>query len=269
MQTVAAIQMCSTNDLHENLAQAADLTAQAVDAGARLIVLPEMFAILGCQLADKISHQEAPGSGKMQDFLAELAAKHKIWVVGGTIPLTGHTPGKARAACLVFSENGQQVARYDKINLFDANLSQKEAYCESASTEPGDTITLLDSPVGKLGLCVCFDMRFPNIFTELSMRGAEVIAIPAAFAVKTGQAHWELLVRCRALDTQAYVIAAGQSGQHPNGRNTYGHSMIVNPWGDIISEQITQGPGVVSATIDLEWLHEIRRQLPVVRNTSS
>lgn len=269
MQTVAAIQMCSTSDLNENLAQAADLTAQAVYAGARLVVLPEMFALLGCQLADKISHQETPGSGKMQDFLAELAAKHNIWVVGGTIPLTSHTPGKARAACLVFSENGQQIGRYDKIHMFDANLSQKEAYCESAGTEPGDTITLLDSPVGKLGLCVCFDMRFAYIFTELSARGAEVIAIPAAFAVKTGQAHWELLVRCRALDTQAYLIAAGQSGEHPNGRNTYGHSMIVNPWGEIMSEQTTQGPGVVSAAIDLERLHEIRRQLPVVRNKLS
>ncbi len=264
MKNVAAIQMCSTGDLDENFAQATALTAQAADAGARLVVLPEMFALLGCQLADKINHREAPGSGKMQDFLAELAAKHHVWVVGGTIPLTSQTSGKARAACLVFSDNGQQVARYDKIHLFDANLSQQEAYCESASIEPGDSITLLDSPVGKLGLCVCFDMRFPHIFTELSARGAEVIAIPAAFAVKTGQAHWELLVRCRALDTLAYLVAAGQSGQHPNGRNTYGHSMIVNPWGEIIAEQTTEGPGVVSASIDLERLYEIRKQLPVV-----
>jgi nitrilase len=179
--------------------------------------------------------------------------------------LRSNTPGKIRAACLVFADNGQEMARYDKIHMFDAQLSQQEAYCESATTEPGEQIVVLDTPIGKLGLCVCFDMRFPPIFAELSRQGAEVIAIPAAFAVKTGLAHWEVLIRSRALDTLSYVIAAGQSGQHPNGRTTHGHSMIVNPWGEILSEQSQTGPGVVCAPIDLERLYEVRRQLPVVK----
>ena len=265
MQTAAAIQMCSTGNVDENLAQAEQLIAQAATLGARLVVLPEMFALLGCQHAEKITHPETPGSGKIQDFLAHTAAKHQVWIVGGTIPLRSNTPEKIRAACLVFADNGQEMARYDKIHMFDAQLSQQEAYCESATTQPGEQIVVLNTPIGKLGLCVCFDMRFPAIFAELSRQGAEVIAIPAAFAVKTGLAHWEVLIRSRALDTLSYVIAAGQSGQHPNGRTTHGHSMIVNPWGEILSEQSQTGPGVVCAPIDLERLYEVRRQLPVVK----
>lgn len=266
MQTAAAIQMCSTGNVDENLAQAERLIAQAAALGARLVVLPEMFALLGCQHAEKIIHQETQGSGKIQDRLAQIADSHNIWIVGGTIPLISHTPEKIRAACLVFADNGQQMARYDKIHLFDARLSQQESYCESATTEPGNQLVVLDTPVGKLGLCVCFDMRFPSIFLELSRQGAEVIAIPAAFTVKTGIAHWEVLLRCRALDTLSYIIGAGQSGQHPNGRSTYGHSMIVNPWGEIVSEKTDPGAGVVCAQIDLEKLGEIRKQLPVVKS---
>jgi deaminated glutathione amidase len=266
MQTAAAIQMCSTGNVVENLVQAEQLIAQAAAVGARLVVLPEMFALLGCQHAEKITHQETQGSGKIQDFLAKTAAKHQVWIVGGTIPLMSNAPEKIRAACLVFADNGQEIARYDKIHMFDAHLSQQEAYCESATTQPGEQIVVLDTPIGKLGLCVCFDIRFPPIFAELSRQGVEVIAIPAAFAVKTGQAHWEVLLRCRALDTLAYVIAAGQSGLHPNARSTHGHSMIVNPWGEILSEQKITGPGVVCAQIDLDRLYEIRKQLPVVNN---
>ena len=264
MQTAAALQMCSTGDINENLAQAEQLIAQAVAHGARLVVLPEMFALLGCQHAEKIMHYETQGSGKIQDFLAQTAEKYQIWLVGGTIPLLSNTPDKIRAACIVYDDNGQAVARYDKIHLFDVQLSQQEVYLESATTEAGDQLVVVNTPIGKLGLCICFDLRFPVIFNELSRKGAEVIAIPAAFTVKTGQAHWELLVRCRALDTQAFIIAAGQSGHHPNNRVTYGHSMLVNPWGEIIAEQHVTGPGVVHASINLEQVYAVRRQLPVV-----
>lgn len=265
MQTVSAIQMCSSSHIDENLAQAQRLVTEAVDMGAKLVVLPEMFALLGCHMTDRATYQETAGSGKTQDFLSELAANLQVWIVGGTIPLVSNTPGKTRAACLVFAENGQPVARYDKIHMFDVRLSEQETYCESASTEPGDTITLVETPIGKLGVAVCFDIRFPHIFSGLSDQGVEVIAVPAAFAVKTGQAHWAVLMRCRALDTLSYVIAAGQSGHHPNGRLTYGHSMIVNPWGEIMAEQQETGPGVVSAEVDLAKLHEVRRILPVIK----
>lgn len=264
MQTVSAIQMCSSSHIDDNLAQAERLITQAVDAGAQLVVLPEMFAILGCHMAERVGYQETAGSGKTQDFLSELAASLQVWIVGGTIPLASNTPGKTRAACLVFADNGQPVARYDKIHMFDVRLSDQENYCESTSTEPGDTIALIETPIGKLGIAVCFDIRFPHIFSELSAQGVEVLAVPAAFAVKTGHAHWEVLLRCRALDTLSYVIAAGQSGHHPNGRITYGHSMIVNPWGNIIAEQKESGSGVVSADVDLGKLYEVRKVLPVV-----
>lgn len=266
MQTAAAIQMCSSGNVVENLAQAEQLIAEAAAHGARLVVLPEMFALLGYQHEEKITHQEPYGSGKIQDFLAQTAVKNQVWVVGGTIPLLSNTPGKNRAACLVFSDTGQEMARYDKIHMFDAQLSKQESYCESANTQAGEQIVIVDTPIGKLGLCVCFDIRFPPIFTELSRQGVEVLAIPAAFAVKTGQAHWEVLLRCRALDTLSYVIAAGQSGHHPNGRTTHGHSMIVNPWGEILAQQLIPGPGVVSAQINLDKLYEIRQQLPVVKS---
>lgn len=263
MQTAAAIQMCSTGNVDENLAQAEHFVAQAAHQGARLAVLPEMFALLGCQHAEKITHQEVEGTGKIQDFLAQTAAKHQIWIVGGTTPLVCTTAGKLRAACLVFDDKGQKMARYDKIHLFDAQLSEQEFYRESATIDPGKQTVVVDTPLGKLGLCVCFDMRFSSIFTELSQKKVEIIAIPAAFTVKTGKAHWEILLRCRALDTLSYVIGAGQSGQHPNGRSTYGHTMIVNPWGDILAQQ-AEGTGVVAAEIDLKKLYEIRQQLPVV-----
>lgn len=265
MQKAAAIQMCSSGNVDENLAQAEQLIIQAVAQDTRLVVLPEMFPLLGCQKAEKIIHQEHPGSGKIQDFLSRIAAQHQVWIVGGTIPLRAQKSGKTRAACLIFDANGQQQARYDKIHLFDARLSTQEVYCESATIESGNDSVVVDTPIGKLGLCVCFDMRFPAIFLEMIQSKVEVIAIPAAFAVKTGQVHWEVLLRCRALDTLSYIIGAGQCGHHPNGRKTYGHSMIVNPWGEIIAERKENDPGVVCAEIDLEKLREIRGQLPVLR----
>lgn len=264
MPIAAAVQMSSTGNVEENLTQAEQLIKEASARGARLVVLPEMFPLLGCQSAEKITHQEKPGSGKIQDFLSQIAAKHQVWVVGGTIPLLGKISGKTRASCLIFDSNGQQKARYDKIHMFDAHLSAQEKYCESAVTEPGEHIVVLETPVGKLGVCVCFDIRFPTIFMEFNKQGVEVIAVPAAFAVKTGQAHWEVLLRCRALDTLSYVVGAGQCGEHPNGRKTYGHSMIVNPWGEIVTERKEDKPGVIWTEIDLGMVSEARKRLPVI-----
>lgn len=264
MTKVASIQMCSTSTLDENLETAAMLIEKAAAEGATLAVLPEMFAIIGQNAFDKITIKKIPGVGKIQNFLSNLALNHHIWIVGGTIPLVGDDANKVRSACLVFDSQGNQVARYDKIHLFDAVISEQEVYKESDTTEPGSNIVVLDTPVGKLGLCVCYDIRFPQVFAELSAQGAEVIAIPSAFTVKTGCAHWEILVRCRAIDSFCYVIGACQGGVHPTGRETYGHSMIVSPWGTIIEEVTVPGNAVVSADIQLEKLYEVRSKIPVL-----
>lgn len=265
MKRVAAIQMCSTNNVEENLSTAATLIEQAAAQGAVLAVLPEMFVLLGCDNAEKVKIKEVAGSGKIQHFLSMLAAKHKIWIVAGTIPIACRHPNKIRAACIVFDNQGEQVARYDKRHLFDVTLSETERYRESDTTEAGTNIPIvIETPVGKLGLCVCYDIRFPEIFTELSAKGAEIIAIPSAFTVKTGEAHWELLARSRAIDTFSYIIGACQGGTHSNGRKTHGHTMIVNPWGEVMTEVKNPGISITYAEIDLERLYEIRKQIPVL-----
>lgn len=269
MAKIAAIQLCSTEIIDENLRTVADMVQKAAAQNARLVVLPEMFACLkSARQIETTSASEYPGSGKIQDFLANLAVRHNIWIVGGTLPLVCEKTNKIKAACLVFDNFGVQVARYDKIHLFDVQLSPEESYKESASIEPGDTLSVIDTPLGKLGLCVCFDIRFPQMFSELVALGAEIIAIPAAFTQKTGEAHWELLMRCRALDSFCYIVGAGQGGNHPNGRATYGHSMIVSPWGDIIDEVLTPSPAIAFADIDLQKLYDIRAKIPVIPLTT-
>lgn len=264
MNKIAAIQMCSTNNLEENLSTAATLIAQAAAQGVKLAVLPEMFVLLGCDSAEKVKIKETAGSGRIQNFLSRLAIKHDIWIVAGTIPITCQHPNKVRAACLVFDNHGHQVARYDKRHLFDVTLSATEVYRESDTTEAGDDVVVIDTPVGKLGLAVCYDLRFPEHFEKLSAQGAEVIAIPAAFTVKTGEAHWALLARSRAIDTFCYVIGACQGGTHSNGRQTYGHTMIVSPWGSVMDEAVNLIPSITYAEIDLEKLYDIRSQIPVI-----
>ncbi len=264
MKKVAAIQMCSSSNVDDNLSQAIRLIEEAAASGAVLAVLPEMFPCIGQAHQPKISYRESEGQGKIQDCLAHTALKHHIWIVGGTIPIQAQHPDKIRAACIVFDDCGQQVARYDKRQLFDAVISEQESYLESATTEPGAQSIVVPTPAGNLGLCVCFDIRFPHLFAELSALGAEIIAIPAAFTRRTGEAHWEILMRCRALDCFSYVIGAGQGGTHPKGRVTHGHSMIVNPWGEILDEVQHPGPGVAYADVDLQMLYEIRSKIPVV-----
>lgn len=263
MSTVAAIQMCSNHMVEDNLKQAATLLAQAADKGTKLAVLPEMFAIMGLQPDDKIAVQETFNSGKIQDFLATQAQKYQMWIVGGTIPITGDKPNKIRAASLVFDSNGQCAARYDKIHLFDAVLSGKEEYRESNTTEPGNKIVVVDTPVGKLGLAVCYDLRFPDLFHHLVEAGAEIFALPSAFIYKTGQAHWHILVRALAVQQLCYVIAPDQCGQHTNGRLTFGNSMIVDPWGQVIGHQVENVPAIVTAEIDLAYVQMLRQTLPV------
>lgn len=261
MSRVAAIQMCSSCNVDENLQSAAELIAQAAAQKAKLIVLPEMFSIMGTQAEDKVTIQEEYGEGKIQNFLADIAKKHNVWIVGGTIPIASDDPNRVKAACILYNDQGEVVARYDKINLFDANLEGNESYQESRTTMRGEQIVVADTPFGKLGLSVCHDLRFPDLYAELRRQGAEIIAAPAAFAMKTGKVHWELLTRCRAIDTFCYLIGAGQGGMHTNGRETYGNSIIVDPWGRVI-DQVTDDHPIVYADIDLDELHRIRKKMP-------
>ncbi|MFN7097795.1 MAG: carbon-nitrogen hydrolase family protein [Gammaproteobacteria bacterium] len=263
MSTVAAIQMCSNHIVDDNLKQAATLLQQAADNGAKLAALPEMFAIMGMQPDDKIAVQESFHHGKIQDFLATQAQKHNMWIVGGTIPLTGECPHKIRAASLMFDNNGQCVARYDKIHLFDAVLTGNEEYKESNTTESGKDLIVVDTPVGKVGLAVCYDVRFPRLFHHLVELGAEIIVLPSAFIYKTGLAHWEILVRALAVQQLCFVIAPDQCGQHTNGRITYGHSMIVDPWGSIMAQQVENIPQAIVADIDRQSVLTARNSLPV------
>ncbi|TAK73107.1 MAG: carbon-nitrogen hydrolase family protein [Gammaproteobacteria bacterium] len=263
MTKVAAIQMCSSHLVDENLETAEKLITEAAENGAKLIVLPEMFAMMGLTEEDKVRIKEPLGHGKIQFFLASQAKKNKAWLVGGTIPLAGKESHKVGAACLVFDDQGNRVARYDKMHLFDANISSSECYQESHSVEPGDQPVVVETPFGQLGLAVCYDVRFPELFRCLFKKDAELIALPSAFTVKTGEAHWELLARSRAVENFCYVIGACQGGTHSNGRKTYGHSVIVEPWGKVIAKKDDMMPGVIYADIELEKLHTIRKTIPV------
>lgn len=263
MLLMAAIQMVSEPGIAANLAMAADLLAEAAGRGAQLAVLPENFALMGRRETDKLAVQEAPGVGPIQDFLAEQAARHRLWLVGGTLPLrTADDGARVRAACLLFNDRGQQVARYDKAHLFDVQTpGSQERYAESATIEPGNRYIVADTPWGRLGLAVCYDLRFPEQFRAMADQGMEILALPAAFTASTGAAHWETLLRARAIENQCYVIAAAQGGRHANGRETFGDSLLIDPWG-LILDRLAWGPGVVLARMDRPFLENIRRQFP-------
>ena len=266
MTNVACIQMASGPNVGANLLEAERLINQAVRQEAGLVVLPENFAIMGQSERDKVDVREAEGEGPIQEFLAEQAARHGIWLVGGTVPLAASDPDKVRAACLVFDDGGKQVARYDKIHLCDVDLvDTDEQYTESETIEPDDRIVVFDSPFGRIGLSVCYDLRFPELYRQQLDAGMEVLVVPAAFTAITGRAHWEVLVRARAIENLCYVVAADQGGYHLNGRETHGHSMIVDPWG-IVLNSLARGPGVVSATIDLGRLESARRNFPSIEH---
>jgi deaminated glutathione amidase len=261
---VAAIQMTSGPEVETNLREADRLLAQAARAGARLAVLPENFAIMARNDADRLAAAEADGDGPIQRFLAGSARAHGLWLVGGTIPL--RTRGeKVRAACLLYDERGARVARYDKIHLFDVQLGNGERHFESNAFEAGDATVVVETPAGRLGLSVCYDIRFPELYRRLLDAGAEIVAIPSAFTAYTGRAHWETLVRARAIENLVFVIAAAQTGRHPNGRETHGDSMVVNPWGEVLT-RLPHGPGVALAGCDLTAMRAFRAQLPSIEH---
>jgi nitrilase len=265
MTQVAAIQMTSGPDVAANLFEAGRLITQAADSGAKLIVLPENFCLMPMKDSDRLAQAEQAGDGHIQNFLAEAARRHKIWLVGGTVPLASESSDKCRSACLVFNDQGEQVARYDKIHLFDVELNNAEAYTESATIEAGDDAVVIDTPFGRLGLAICYDLRFPELFRQLSQQGAQMLAVPSSFTAITGSVHWEVLVRARAIENQAYVLAAAQGGFHANGRETYGDSMIVDPWGRV-ANRLSRGPGVVLSEVDLDLLGDIRKNLPSLKH---
>lgn len=263
---IAGIQMASGPNVNANLIEAGRLTSLAVEAGASLVVLPENFAIMGMKEQDKVQVSEELGNGPMQEFLSEQAKKYGIWLVGGTIPLKSSDPGKVRAACLLYDDKGQVKAQYDKAHLFDVHIYQSdENYNESETIEPGDSIIVVDTPFGKLGLAICYDLRFPEMFRSMADLGVEIIAIPSAFTAVTGRAHWEPLVRARAIENLCYVIAAGQGGYHVNGRESYGDSMIVDQWGQII-DRLSSGSGFVIANYDRDQIRKVRKTFPVLEH---
>ncbi len=257
---VAAVQMVSEPEVQANLAVAGELIARAAGEGAKLVALPEYFCILGLRDRDKVNVREDYGHGPIQDFLAEAAAKNKVWLVGGSAPLACADPDKVRNTCLVFDEAGSRVARYDKIHLFGFD-SGTERFQESRSIEPGSEVVTLDTPFAKLGLSICYDLRFPEMYRR--MGAVDLILVPSSFTATTGKAHWELLLRARAIENQAYVLAPAQGGHHKNGRDTYGHSIIIDPWGKVLG-LLESGPGVVSAEIDLAEIAKVRQSLPAL-----
>jgi Predicted amidohydrolase len=263
---VAAVQMASGPNISANLAEAERLIAKAAAAGARLVVLPENFALMCMHENDKVKVREAEGKGQIQDFLARTAARYGIWLVGGTVPLVAEDPNKVRAACLLFDDKGQRVARYDKVHLFDVHLEESnEDYAESRTIEPGNGVTVVDTPFGRLGLAVCYDLRFPELFRRMVQENVEIIALPSAFTAITGKAHWEALIRARAIENLSYVIASAQGGYHANGRETHGDSMIVDPWG-VVMDRLPRGSGFVMADVERSRLQAIRRNFPALEH---
>ena len=260
MARVAAIQMVSAPEVAANLAAAGRLVAAAAAAGAKLVALPEYFCILGRHETDKVKVREAEGSGRIQDFLAAAARDNRVWLVGGTVPLVSKNKDKVRSACLVYDDAGRRVARYDKMHLFGLELGDQR-FDESRTIEPGDQPFAFDTPFGRIGLSVCYDVRFPELY-----RGAGPVdawLVPSAFTAVTGAAHWEILLRARAIENQCYVIAPAQGGLHANGRRTHGHSMIIDPWGEVLASR-PEGEGVVLAELDTARVAEVRQSLPAL-----
>lgn len=259
---LAAVQMVSGPEVAPNLAAAGRLIAAAAAAGARLVALPENFYIIGRHETDKVKVREADGAGPIQDFLAHAARAHRVWIVGGTAPISCDDPARIRSACLVYDDTGKRVARYDKMHLFRFE-GRDERHDESRTLQAGDGPVALATPFGRLALSVCYDVRFPELYRGLGEFDA--LFVPSAFTVPTGSAHWETLLRARAIENQAYVIAPAQGGLHATGRRTYGHSMIIDPWGDVLGVR-AEGEGIVLAEMDLERVREVRAHLPANLN---
>lgn len=271
MSRAAVLQMVSSSNVKDNLQWLDPFFSKACEEGAELLVLPENFAFMGQNETDKLVVAEKFGDGEIQLTLKNLAKRYGLWVIAGTIPLKKLTR-RVSASCLVYDNHGVCVARYDKIHLFDVRVSAEELHQESFTIVPGDKLVVVDTPVGRVGLSICYDVRFPELYHQLVLQGAELLAVPAAFTAVTGRAHWDVLLRARAIENLCYVLASNQGGTHTNGRVTYGHSMIVEPWGNVVSEQLNE-TGIIVADIDLPRLQQLRLQFPCnthhVLNTKS
>src|SRR5882672_1191691 len=266
MGKIAAVQMTSSHVVADNLTAAGELLRQAKDLGGDIACLPENFSFIGLHDADKVQVAEPDGEGTVQSFLSDTARKLKMWILGGTILIRSKTDRRVANASLLIDAAGKRVARYDKIHLFDVTIpGRDEQYRESTHVAPGRETVIADTPVGKLGLSVCYDMRFPELYRQLVARGAEWLAMPAAFTVPTGHAHWETLLRARAIENLCYVVAPAQTGTHPSGRETYGDSLIVDYWGQVLS-RLAKGTGVITAEIDLAKEAETRARFPALAN---
>ena len=259
---VAGIQMASSPSVTSNLIEAERLIKMAVEAGAKLVVLPEYFAIMGIHDSDKVKVREDEGDGPIQRFLSKIAKKHKIWLIGGTIPLVSNSVKKVRNSCLVYNDKGKQMARHDKIHLFGLDLAT-EQYHEKKTIEAGNEVVVVDTPYGKIGLSACYDLRFPELYR--AMGEVDMIVVPSAFTETTGKAHWETLVRARAIENLCYVIAPAQGGYHLSGRETHGNSMIVDPWG-VVLDRLPRGSGIVIASINTHYQASLRKSLPALKH---
>jgi Predicted amidohydrolase len=259
----AAIQMVSGGDRDANLNSAARLIRQAVAEHAVFLLLPENFALMGHHERDKLLIREAYGSGPIQDFLSSQARQHRIWLMGGTIPLKADAMDKVRAACLLYNPEGKCVARYDKMHLFDVSVGagSNEIYNESGTIEGGNDVVVASIPLGNVGMSVCYDIRFPELFRRMHQHGVNIITVPSAFTATTGRVHWEVLLCARAVENFCYVIASNQGGRHINNRETWGHSMIISPWGEVLA-LVDRDEGIACADIDLGRLQELRNRFP-------
>jgi len=254
--------MASGPNVSSNLTEAERLIAIAVEQGAKLIVLPEYFCMMGAKDIEKVSVRETFGDGPIQRFLSKMAREFEVWIIGGTVPLTSNYPNKVRNSCLVYNDKGEQVARYDKIHLFGLDLGT-EHYHEENTIESGDSIVVVDTPFGKIGLSICYDLRFPELYR--AMGEVDIIVLPSAFTETTGKAHWESLIRARAIENLCYVIASAQGGYHLSGRETHGNSMIVDPWG-VVLDRLPRGSGVVIASINRDYQASLRKSLPALKH---
>ncbi len=266
MTRVAVLQLVSTDNVSENLKSAAELINAASNEGAKFLQLPENFALMGHEEQDKLSAKEDFGNGPIQEFLQDQARSHNIWLMGGSVPIVAEAPDKIRAASLLYNPKGELVARYDKIHLFDVCVdSAEESYQESSTFEPGNEIVVAKTPFANIGMSICYDLRFPELFRKMHEAKVNLITAPSAFTYTTGELHWESLLRVRAIENLCFIMACNQGGRHVNGRDTWGHSMVVSPWGEILA-CVETGPGFACADLDMQSLETLRRDFPVLEH---
>ena len=261
---VAAVQMTSTSNREANLRKAEELLNRGVDEGARVLSLPENFSFMGEDEEGKLDLAETSEGGPATDFLKGFARLNKVWIVGGSVPVKAEE-GKVFNRSLLIDDQGEVATSYDKIHLFDVDIEGGESHKESRTVSPGDRVVTYKTPFGWVGLSICYDLRFPELYRELTLKGATMIFVPAAFTSQTGEAHWEVLLRARAIENQVYIIAPAQVGTHNKNRSTFGNSMIIDPWGKVMARAADEET-VISAEIDLDYLDSVRRSIPCLEH---